>query len=94
VKKVQLKMRLARLQAESVPKVAVHAGVLLDGGKTGLRNTTMLPWVIGSIIALMTIGGAMAIRHGVWQKTISTVKKVTGPRENKGAEDPREGKEA
>ncbi len=88
VKKVQLKMRLARLKAKSVPKVAVHAGVLLDGVKTGLGNTTILPWVIGSIMALMTMGGAMAIRYGVWEKIISTVKKMKGSRENKGAEDP------
>ena len=94
LKRVQLKMRLARLQAGSVPKVAVHAGVLLDGVKTGLRSTTILPWVIGSIIALMTMGGAMAIRHGVWEKTISTVRKMMGPRGNKGVEDPQEGKEA
>ncbi len=85
LKKIQLKTRVARLQAESVRRIADDAGIRLGGVKTGPRSKTILPRVIGSIIALMTMGGAMAIRHGVWEKTISTVKKVKGPREGKEA---------
>lgn len=68
VKKVQLKMRWARLQAEPLHNVAFVVETGLDVVKPGARSRIPSTWMLGSLLALMALGAVLGVRNRVWEK--------------------------